>query len=254
MTGLWLASSLLFTSNWFVIAYGWPANPMLAALWTISIEEQFYLLVPTIQKVGGAAFVNAFSWLILISSYGFIWIRGLSQEHILNQNSLVAFQFFAAGSLLANYLKGSVPDIKVRYRALLLVCGISFWALANRLGFGVHFRASATHLTPVYATFSLLVGTILIFLSFLGASRRVKFPKTVLYLGTISYGLYIYHIGVLEMMALIMKPLWDHRGIPFATALLSLIVAVAISSASYRWFETPFIVLKRRFELVKSKA
>ncbi len=253
VSALWLMSNVLFMGNWFVVAFGWPLNAMLSPLWTISVEEQFYLMVPGLQKMGGARAVNAVSCLFLIISYAYLLSQGLPQEHTLFQNSLVLFQFFAAGSLLANYLQGSTPQIKLPYRALMLLAGLGLWLMANRLGFAVHFKETATRMTPVYGSLALLAGTVLIFLSFLGVSE-FRFPKPFLYLGTISYGLYIYHVAVLSLMHFLFRSAWGHRGVLPAAVVLSMIGSIAVASASYRWIESPFIRLKRRFELVRSKS
>ena len=253
ITGLWLVSCLFFTSNWFVVAFGWPASVMVHPLWTISVEEQFYLLVPSLQKLGGARTVNFASWLFIAVAYAYLWLRGLPQGLILFRNSLVLFQFFAAGSLLANYLKGSPPVIKLSNRAVMLAVGLGLWVVSNRLGFAVNFKETATRMTPVYGSLALLAGTVLIFLAFLGVTG-IKFPRPVLYLGTISYGLYIYHVGILSLVELLLKPIWHHRAVPPCAILLSLIVTVAVASASYKWVELPFIQYKKRFELIQSKA
>ena len=76
----------------------------------------------------------------------------------------------------------------------------------------------------------------------------------LVYLGRISYGLYVFH-----MLALMCS---DYL-IPHFTAsvkrlvlreLIALMLTVALAAASYRWLETPFLKLKQRFTHVLSRA
>jgi peptidoglycan/LPS O-acetylase OafA/YrhL len=248
-----IASSLLLAGNWYVVVYGWSANPMWSPLWTISIEEQFYVITPTVAKFGGAS-VNLFSWLTIALSYLVLWRMDLAipQGSGVFANSVVQFQFFAAGSLLANYLKGRVPSIGKPWRVTMFLGGLGCWIAANRLGINTRLHTGATHLTPVLGWGAIMAGTLLIFLSFLGASD-VRFPRPIVYLGSISYGLYVYHDSVLNLVHLALTPLWQVRGMPVLATVLSLAITCLIASISYRFFEQPFVRLKKRFTLVPSR-
>jgi peptidoglycan/LPS O-acetylase OafA/YrhL len=41
---------LLLAGNWSIVAWGWPIHTIVSPLWTVSIEEQFYLLWPPIGR------------------------------------------------------------------------------------------------------------------------------------------------------------------------------------------------------------
>ena len=96
------------------------------------------------------------------------------------------------------------------------------------------------------------LGAALLFFSLLGASLS---PTGVLqYLGKISYGLYVFH-GVCLLIAHIAA-----RRIPFIQRhqwlllyTIPLPMTIAVASLSYRYFESPFLRLKERFELVRSR-
>ena len=253
VTRTWVVSALFLWSNLFIIIFGWPGSPLLRALWSISVEEQFYILVPGLAKLGGSKAIRWFSILVILAAYAYTWKFGLIKGRYLALNSLVMFQFFAAGTLLATFLKGTVPSFSLRLRLCLLGSGIGLWLLGNHSGIGIRFTARATHWTPVYGWASVLVGTMLIFLAFLGASPRIRFSKIILYLGTISYGLYVYHEGVLILVHSTLARFWDLKGMPEVASVISLCLTIAISAVSYEWIEKPFIRLKSRFELVKCR-
>jgi peptidoglycan/LPS O-acetylase OafA/YrhL len=77
----------------------------------------------------------------------------------------------------------------------------------------------------------------------------VQFPA---YLpGRISYGLYVYHgVMILATLAIFAScPGWVKWLI---CPPLSLGATISVSAVSYRWFETPFLRLKARFQYIRS--
>ena len=107
-------------------------------------------------------------------------------------NSFVQFQFFAAGTLLSLYLKGRVVQWPPALRLVAAMTGICCWLVAS-LAFGV--QADTPHSTVVQAPIGwalVLAGTLLLFLSMLGFPSKYL-PSPIVYLGRISYGLYLFH-------------------------------------------------------------
>ena len=70
------------------------------------------------------------------------------------------------------------------------------------------------------------------------------------YLGKISYGLYVYHIIVINLLIQLFRG-WEYNLdsplMAFSFLVLALILSVAISGLSYRLFEKPFLKLKKYF-------
>ena len=64
----WLAFTL-FAGNWWICLHGWvpayPVNP----LWSISVEEQFYIAIPIIALYGRRLGVKAISLFLIAVSY-----------------------------------------------------------------------------------------------------------------------------------------------------------------------------------------
>jgi peptidoglycan/LPS O-acetylase OafA/YrhL len=101
---------------------------------------------------------------------------------------------------------------------------------------------------------------VLLFLSLLGTPAKYL-PSPLVYLGRISYGLYalhittywfIYHVWKEPIRALLASAGLDawYAEIGFA---LAFAMTVLMASASYRWFERPFLRLKRRFTFIPSR-
>ena len=64
----WLAFTL-FAGNWYICLHGWihafPVNP----LWSVSVEEQFYIAIPVIAFYGGRRGLRMVASALLIASY-----------------------------------------------------------------------------------------------------------------------------------------------------------------------------------------
>jgi peptidoglycan/LPS O-acetylase OafA/YrhL len=70
-------------------------------------------------------------------------------------------------------------------------------------------------------------------------------------LGTISYGLYVYHELFLDRFNRILPS--THKWGFVLWWVLSLTSTMLAALASYRWLESPFLRLKERFAIVKSR-
>ena len=176
-------------------------------------------------------------------------------------NSFVQFQFFAAGILLSVYLKGWQPKWHTVPRIAIFIAGLVCWLLAS-IVCGIH--ADAPHLSTISQAIGgwllILAGVVLFFLSLYGASSKYM-PSALLYLGRISYGMYVFHITTFWLVYIIFKEelasfstmigLYEWRNnVGFIIAFLATVI---ISLLSYRFFEKPFLQLKGKFTFIPSR-
>ena len=70
-------------------------------------------------------------------------------------------------------------------------------------------------------------------------------PKWLIYLGKISYGLYVFHL-LGTFLAL-------HIGLSKGRFLPALLITIALAAISYQWLEKPFLRMKSRFEVVRTR-
>src|SRR6185436_11014013 len=95
------------------------------------------------------------------------------------------------------------------------------------------------------ASYSIIVtGSVMMLLSVLGS--RLTNP-ILIYLGRISYGLYVWHLLALAIASLLLKKYSPLH------ALFGFALTILISAISYRWLEQPFLKLKKRFTHVASR-
>ena len=75
-----------------------------------------------------------------------------------------------------------------------------------------------------------------------------RWPRPVVYLGRISYGLYVFHTTGIFLTEQYLRSLRHAERMVVALAF-----TVAVAALSYRFLETPFLRLKERFEVVQSR-
>jgi peptidoglycan/LPS O-acetylase OafA/YrhL len=75
--------------------------------------------------------------------------------------------------------------------------------------------------------------------------------KGLVSLGRISYGLYVFHYAVFDGVTYALLRFTGSCTL-WAKFSLTLPITVVLAWASYRWFESPFLRLKRRFTHIQS--
>jgi len=166
-------------------------------------------------------------------------------------NSFVQFQFFAAGSLMALWLDRRTVGLSLKLRATLAIVGQAFW-LKGGLLFPLHKLAAARPVPLIGAYLLVLIGTSLIFISILDI--QVPIPQPLIYLGKISYGLFLFFVFFLwlnfDTVYIWPRMMYfqSHKqfGMPLAFGR-----TIATAALSYDLFEGP-IKFKERFETVRT--
>jgi peptidoglycan/LPS O-acetylase OafA/YrhL len=249
-------SFLFLAGNWYCGIYDFPRNPI-APLWSISVEEQFYLFIPLLAKRGGARLLNIAA--AILGALGPVALGVLvyfrAPDYAVWTNSFVQFGSFATGLALAVRLHRSPPLGCSRRRQVMI--GLTGGALL--LG------ASLTHVVPATATnwpmlmtgySAVSVGAAVCIYSFV--ARPWKPPAVLVYFGKISYGLYVFHpwaVGGAKLVAGAVIPAAASDSLLYSANLIacSFLAAVAMASVSYAVLESPFLRLKDRFARVQSR-
>lgn len=268
--GAWLAFTF-FVGNWFILRHGWMAGSI-DPLWSIAVEEQFYIVVPMLARRGGRRGVAMISAVLLAGAY--IAVYYFARNHIGGEtaewcNSWFQFQFFAAGALLAILLRGRTPRWPVALRLLVFALGVCCWVFTVYALKVKSYYLPGEALPSVGASLTgwglVLAGAVLFLLAALGLPAKYV-PRPCIYLGRISYGLYIFHSlmfyllleqgqsGLLRALAALgLSPASLPAGLRVVGTLLVLGATIALAALSYRFFEMPFLRLKQRFTYVRSR-
>lgn len=262
-SGTQLAFSL-FSGNWYITFNGWLPSYPINPLWSISVEEQLYILLPLVVFYTGKRGLKAFSFIALWAAY--VTVIYYAQKPTKDfsgewTNSMVQFQFFAIGILLSVYLKGWQPKWHLITRLTTFIAGVACWLLASMV---CEIHADAPHLSTlpqaICGWLLILTGVVLLFLSLYG-SRTENMPAPLVYLGRISYGMYVFHITIFWLVYQIFKD--ELASLSIMAGLhewkndvgfvIAFIITVTISLLSYNFFEKPFLRLKKRFTYIPSR-
>jgi len=246
---------LLFAGNIYCGAFGFLHNPM-TSLWSISIEEQFYLIWPWAMRWLSRKGLLVCAFVFIAGANVTLFVFG--QQHVSTDvmvwtNTFVQFEMFATGILLAlgkRFIAWPNPGMGL----LMVLVGPILWFIANfvfhaQMPGEAGLAVTGPSLMFAYALEALGCAAVLQGFCMIGPSH---IPQWVASLGKISYGLYVYHVLAIDFAHALFV---SKRGfVAFSTSLLiAMLLTIAAAGISYTYIETPFLRLKRRFELLHSR-
>jgi len=220
-------------------------------LWSLCVEEQFYLFFPFFIFFLPKQFLKiGFSFLIAFAlATRFI----LSRQSYFGINALYVFtpaclDAFIIGSVLA-YLFLYERDFLTRIMSkeillyaliLLFITSIYFNSLVNTYTEG---RTVMDRFLFSLCCFWIIAKAILN--RFSGLMKLILENRVIIYLGKISYGLYLYHFYLIYLFKQFSK---DEKlnGLIFEKGILLLSLSVLISSISWFLIERPIIKMKSK--------
>lgn len=215
----------------------WSHFPATGHFWSLAVEEQFYILWPFLILFLPKRYLRPLMWSLIFASLGFRAI----ERHFFHVNLITStiltincFDFFSLGALLA--FKNPKDKALLRVAGILAMPLLVFEMTLFILGRGGKFPWTVFELT-CGLTFFVLVSFAAEGLD--NAFGRFLAWKPVTYLGMISYGLYVYHLPVYQLMSKL-----PHPG---PSAVLATFVTVAVASLSWYLYEKPINSLKRHF-------
>jgi peptidoglycan/LPS O-acetylase OafA/YrhL len=233
-----LPANLLYLSNWF------PPTTVMGITWSLSTEEQFYLLWPPLFAwLGRRALWILIAFLGVNQAVNFgladDWLRAVHMPYESRSILQATFTPIILGSMLAFALRSNWrPKIAAAVSGWRLgVILIVMLALAS-----AHDMRGAPRLAFHVMTTAFVAGVVLWPNSI--ASRALEW-RPLVYVGTVSYGVYLWHMIALDpVQRLIQKA---HLDPAFWTFPIGMLATVAIAGISFHYFEKPFLRLKGRF-------
>lgn len=251
---------ILFVGNFYLIEHGWTHSPIISVLWSVSVEEQFYIFWPFLLIV----FRKSEKWLFVL-----------------------LLVLFAAATW---YYYGT--DVNLWFHTLFLLGDIAigavfaFISFYKNWGFRLLQSLSKPVILGVYALFfcslllyetlfesSLFPGAINLMLEKLFFAFILSFfifeqnfchnsffkfgrLKAISYLGVISYGLFCFHeIGLLIANRLLILTNLSDNIWAFLTLkpIIAFLIILPAAVLSWHYFELPILRLKRYFYTQKPK-
>ncbi len=228
-----------YSSNWFVTLSN--DRVILYFVWSLAAEEQFYLLWPTVEKrlgsTGAVLFMVALLALVTAALAG-------ATDGALHPGSLahtIVTRFpvpIGLGVLLAHLLNAPRG-----YQWTSLVFGRRMSAPLAMILLGVTIGQASPAPWAIYLAMTALVATAVMREDHLLAPLLRWRP--IVHVGVVSYGMYLLHMLSYNVAHRVLNRLGITR--PLMPFFATVAVAIAAATLSYRYYESFFLRLKKRF-------
>lgn len=232
-------------------------------LWSIAVQEQFYLVWPFLTRFFKKSFPVFVSAFILVKVFLEIAMKVYAENYTMFPNSVITperlstmirwWDVFAVDQLAIGALCAYILIYK-KDKILNVIYNPVF--------------TGATILLYIYLFFvrvdfygHTFVEGLIAAVIMMNISTNMKFPvklenKFLNYMGNISYGIYLFHnISIITILNLIIYHT-DFQGnvLMFNVVLYtgSIILTIGLSAISYKYVENYFLKLKSKYEVIKS--
>jgi peptidoglycan/LPS O-acetylase OafA/YrhL len=249
--GDYLGRFLLFAGLSANVAFVYlPTVAFANILWSVAVEEQFYLIWPHVVK-----FKRTLLWIMLLLLVGYLALKFFAGEVDSKFEELVIRTRFSSmilggiGAYLLFHQSSILNFVYNRFLQLGLI-GLFVLLLSNTL----EFKSFAWIQDELISL--VLCGLIINIAS--NRQSLVNLENSVFsYFGKLSYGLYVYHLFAVvltlkllpEFLPLKVLPIWVAYTLTLGSILL---LTTGISHLSYVYFESYFLRKKARFSTVMS--
>lgn len=241
-----------FLGNWSLGFKGPVPLDSAGVLWSICVEEQFYLFVPLLIAWLGPRGRAALLVLLMLVAIGARYVLATAETNpiLLRFNTIVHLDTLLAGvglALVADRLP-TIGRAAPRFGRVLVLAGLIV-LLTTPLARGGPWRQAIDYVL-IWSW-----GVVLIAWASAARDPWTAFLRrpTLVWLGKISFGLYLFHeiaLGVASWLGSVLSWLPD---IGLLTPPLAVALTIGLASASYYGFERPFLALKDRWSRVPSR-
>jgi len=251
--GIRIIGLFTFSDNIMTAIYGYNPMPYVAHLWTITYEEQFYIFIPIIilllvRSSVKTKLISLISVFILFNVIRFVLIANKVPHPAIWVLPITHFESIVLGIAIGF---GGFDILLKRIKPLLVgLIGVIFFVLLcflpnlDNISYWLILSYSFVGISTSLVLFSVLKSNYL---------KNIFSKELFVFLGKRSYGLYVYHLlgnGVASYMIAKITFLPSNS---LASFIYSLSFTVIVSIISYQVIETPFLKLKKKFEVIISR-
>jgi peptidoglycan/LPS O-acetylase OafA/YrhL len=249
--GTEIALSLSYTANWALAIYEYHLT-WLNHCWSLSIEEQFYMIWPLIiVSLERAVRSPTIKWRVLLGTAVAVAIYraslvGIYSNYRINFGLDTRMDTLMTGAALAYFVRtlpgGKLPHTmsKILGRGLAPAAFVGLFAVIN----------TVTWFSPWmgWIGYVLVSGASVLVIADLVAGRHSLLAaplaaRPLVFIGKISYGLYLLHLPIYYMI----EKLLPTAALPVRLS-LKVTISIGLATLSFYLYEQRFLRLKHRFE------
>jgi peptidoglycan/LPS O-acetylase OafA/YrhL len=229
-----------YLSNWV------QPDSLMAITWSLSTEEQFYLIWPPLLVLLG---IRSLPWLLaflaLNQAVNFGFMDGWLRLHGMPYESLDILQATFTPIVLGVLLAFALQNDRANAWLQRVLTTRALWVLAFVALALVNWRGDLRGWPRLglHVVMTLLLGGLVLNPQHL-LVRGLEW-RPLAYVGTVSYGVYLLHKPALDGA----RRLLHKAGVdsPVALFVAGLLLTVAVAAISFRYFERPLLRLKNAF-------
>ncbi|MCU1238276.1 MAG: acyltransferase 3 [Candidatus Solibacter sp.] len=257
----WL-SYFFYYHNWWIPLKEHQAR-ILGPLWSLGVEEQFYLLWPACVWLTPSRYLKwvCLSGISVALVARYAWAAPSGTAEIILTSTLTRLDTLLAGGFMAIAMRDKGPLSKVKKYSLpvftvatvgiglIAVVGHEAWSRGHytqTIGFTLY--AAAYACIVLWGALQNGTGSLL--------DRFLNVPVLRMF-GKYSYGVYVYHGPILlYWRTRFIKQAWygESLGISLLVCGFLISASLAVAMVSYKILENPFLRLKDRFEVRQASA
>jgi peptidoglycan/LPS O-acetylase OafA/YrhL len=218
-----------------------PMQSLLSITWSLSVEEQFYIVVPTVERYARRAMP-----FLLLLAYVLVCLPPFGAFPALRLPAF--FRETTFGPILLGVILAHVLDDP---RGFACVSRVGGWRLAPLVALGLVFAAASHPADDISGWPRLAVHWAMLALvaSCVVREKNLLAPLLSLWpmrrIGVVSYGMYLYHLLAMHFVIKGLSTVGVMQGL--ATFVGTALSTWAVAELSYRLFEVRFLALKARF-------
>jgi len=247
----------LYFQNWLYIIHPPEQNNFLLHLWSLAVEEQFYIIWPfvilLVRKIKTLFWIMIFLLIGIMVTRSLLWITNTEGLQYFNLYIFTRIDGICIGCALA-LLQRINPGLISRNISIIVfsiaALNFSFFFL-NRVNDYSFPYFNFVGYTTFAVIFAILVDECIV--NSRGWTARICNIKPLKFFGKISYGFYILHWPVYKLANenlitwLKDNQIQNEYYTQMISALACTCLAILLSTLSYYFFEARFLRLKNRF-------
>jgi peptidoglycan/LPS O-acetylase OafA/YrhL len=243
--------SIFYATNWINALRLAPISEPLGHLWSLAIEEQFYLVWPALLLILLKLKVRRTT--IVVG--GILLIAAVcAHRSMLNEPGLYRPRIYSAfdtraDSLIAGCVAAMIVSWGLLPASRLFRKALGWSALASLLVVDFYLQNAFGIVDPTlysygFTVFAIAVAVLLIQLTSAPPRLFKRFLEhsPFVWAGKLSYSIYLWHFPVCVTIASLAFPGW-------LKACLAVVLTLTLSSLSYYFVEKPFLKVKKRFAI-----